>query len=686
MPLRLLTSKAGIHLTEPMPDPQPQVEIAKLREQLNYHAYRYYVLDDPEITDAEYDRLFRRLQELEAQYPELVTPDSPTQRVGAAPLEEFETVTHTIPMVSLDNAFDDGEVRDFDQRLRKLLGQEEIEYTVEPKLDGTAVELVYENGLFTVGSTRGDGYTGENITQNLKTIKSLPLRLRSETLPIPERLEVRAEVFYPIAAFKKLNERRIKAGEPAFINPRNAASGSLRQLDPKLTAERPLDMYAYGVGQVIGHEFATQWQALEAFKHWGLKVNPLSKVCRGVEEVLQHYRYIGELRHRLPYEIDGTVVKVNSFELQRRAGMRTRSPRWAIAYKFEAQQESTQILDIQPQVGRTGTITPVAIMRPVMVGGVTVSRATLHNEDEIERLGVKIGDWVVIQRAGDVIPEVVKVIESKRTGKEKKFKFPKTCPVCGGQVVRLAGEVAHRCENINCPAQLKEGIRHFASKLAMNIDGLGEKLIDQLVDKGLVKSYADLYFLQPQQLAGLERMAEKSAQNIIAAIDRSREVTLERFIYALGIRHVGEHMARVLAEEFGSLEALQQAEAERLQQIHEVGPQVAESVSSFFREKKNLATIQRLQKGGVKIRASARPKAADPNFAGKTFVFTGALEKFTREEAERLVEERGGRAASSVSRKTNYVVAGPGAGSKLDKAREWGVPILSEEDFLKMIE
>ncbi len=673
-------------MTEPMPDPQPQVEIAKLREQLNYHAYRYYVLDDPEITDAEYDRLFRRLQELEAQYPELVTPDSPTQRVGAAPLEEFEAVTHTIPMVSLDNAFDDGEVRDFDQRLRKLLGVEEIEYTVEPKLDGTAVELVYENGLFTVGSTRGDGYTGENITQNLKTIKSLPLRLRGETLPIPERLEVRAEVFYPIAAFKKLNERRIKAGEPAFINPRNAASGSLRQLDPKLTAERPLDMYAYGVGQVIGYEFATQWQALEAFKHWGLKVNPLSKVCRGVEEVLQHYRYIGELRHRLPYEIDGTVVKVNSFEQQRRAGMRTRSPRWAIAYKFEAQQESTQILDIQPQVGRTGTITPVAIMRPVMVGGVTVSRATLHNEDEIERLGVKIGDWVVVQRAGDVIPEVVKVIESKRTGKEKKFKFPKTCPVCGGQVVRLAGEVAHRCENINCPAQLKEGIRHFASKLAMNIDGLGEKLIDQLVDKGLVKSYADLYFLQPQQLAGLERMAEKSAQNIIAAIDRSREVTLERFLYALGIRHVGEHMARVLAKEFGSLEALLAADAERLQQIHEVGPQAAESVTRFFSEPRNRETLKRLQQGGVKIRAQAPARPVGAAFAGKTFVFTGTLEKFTRDEAERLVEERGGRAASSVSRKTNYVVAGPGAGSKLDKARELGVPILSEEDFLKMIE
>jgi DNA ligase (NAD+) len=570
--------------------------------------------------------------------------------------------------------------------LRKLLELDEIEYAVEPKLDGTAVELVYENGLFTVGSTRGDGFTGENITQNLKTIKSIPLRLMNDKAKFPERLEVRGEVFYPIAAFKKLNEQRIKAGEPAFINPRNSASGSLRQLDPKLTAERPLDMYAHSLGQVIGYEFKTQWQALETFKKWGFKVNPLSKVCRGIDAALAHYRKLGELRESLPYEIDGAVIKVNSFELQRRAGMRTRSPRWAIAYKYEAQQETTQILDIQAQVGRTGTITPVAIMQPVMVGGVTVSRATLHNEDEIERLGVMIGDTVVIQRAGDVIPEVVKVIESKRAGKEKKFKFPKKCPVCGEPVVRLEGEVAHRCQNINCPAQLKEGIRHFASKLAMNIDGLGEKLIEQLVDKGLVKSFADLYFLNKDKLAELERMAEKSAQNIIDAIAKSREATLDRFIYALGIRHVGEHMARVLAKEFGSLQALIKADEERLMQIHEVGPQVAESVSSFFREKKNLATIERLKKGGVKIRELAKPKAADKKFAGKTFVFTGALEKFSRDEAERMVEERGGRASGSVSKKTDYVVAGPGAGSKLDKARELGVAVISEEEFMKMVE
>ncbi len=668
-----------------MTSSQAQSEILKLRADVSYHSYRYYALDDPEITDAEYDRLFRRLQELEAQFPKLITPDSPTQRIGAAPLEEFETVTHTIPMVSLDNAFDDGEVRDFDQRLHKLLELDEIEYTVEPKLDGAAVELVYENGLFTVGATRGDGFTGENITQNLKTIKSIPLRLRDHETPIPERLEVRGEVFYPVAAFKKLNEQRIKAGEPAFINPRNSASGSLRQLDPKLTAARPLDMYVYGLGQVIGHEFETQWQALETFKKWGFKVNPISKICHGLEEVLQQYRKIGEMRHALLYEIDGVVVKVNSFELQRHAGMRTRSPRWAVAYKFEAQQESTQILDIQAQVGRTGTITPVAIMQPIMVGGVTVSRATLHNEDEIARLGVMVGDWVIIQRAGDVIPEVVKVIESKRTGKEKKFKFPKKCPVCGEPVIRLEGEVAHRCQNISCPAQLKEGIRHFASKLAMNIDGIGDKLIAQLVDKGLVKSHADLYFLTTEKLAELERMAEKSAQNIVTAIDKSRVVTFDRFLYALGMRHVGEHMSRVLAKEFGSLAALQKADEERLLQIHEVGPQVAESVTRFFKEKKNVATIAKLLKGGVKIREAAKPKTAGQKFANKTFVFTGALEKFSRDEAERMVDERGGRASGSVSKKTDFVVAGPGAGSKLDKARELGVQVISEEEFLKMV-
>jgi DNA ligase (NAD+) len=663
---------------------QAKTEIDKLRKELDHHSYRYYVLDDPEISDAEYDRLFRKLQKLEAEFPDLVTPDSPTQRVGAEPLEEFETVTHTIPMVSLDNAFDDAEMRDFDERLRKLVEVDEIEYTVEHKLDGTAVELVYENGVFTLGSTRGDGFNGEGITQNLKTIKSIPLRLRTDEVKAPERLEVRGEVFYPVADFKKLNERRAKAGEPALINPRNAASGSLRQLDPKLTAERPLDIFIYGLGQVVGREFKSQWEALQTFKKWGLRTNPHTKVVRGIEQVLRVYREFGEARESLPYEIDGTVVKVNRFDQQRLAGMKTRSPRWAIAYKFPAQQETTKILDIIAQVGRTGTITPVAIMKPIMVGGVTVERATLHNQDEIDRLDVRIGDTVVIQRAGDVIPDVVKVITSKRTGKPKRYKLPKKCPVCGAGVVRLEGEAAHRCENINCPAQVKESIRHFASKLAMNIDGLGEKLIEQFVDNGLIKSYADLYFLKKEQLLELERMADKSAQNIIDAIDKSRKVDFARFLYALGIRHVGEHMARLLARKFGSLDKLIKADEEKLMEIHEVGPQVAQSLVRFFGEKKNLQAIERLKKGGVKIREAAKV-VADQRFAGKTFVFTGALEKFTRDEAEAMVDARGGRASGSVSKKTDYVIAGPGAGSKLAKAKELGVEVISEDEFLKMV-
>lgn len=663
---------------------QAKTEIQKLREQLNYHSYRYYVLDDPEISDAEYDRLFRKLQELEAEFPDLVSSDSPTQRVGDTPLEEFETVSHTLPMVSLDNAFDDGEMREFDQRLRKLIGEEEIEYTVEHKLDGTAVELVYENGLFVLGSTRGDGFNGENITQNLKTIKSIPLRLRTDEQKAPERLELRGEVFYPVAEFKKLNERRAKAGEAVFANPRNAAAGSLRQLDPKLTAERPLDIFIYGVGQVIGYEFNSQWQALQTMKKWGLRINPLSKLVRGIDEVLRVHREFGERRDVLPYEIDGTVVKLNRFEEQRLAGMKTRSPRWAIAYKFPARQETTKILDIQAQVGRTGAITPVAIMQPVNVSGVTVERATLHNQDEIDRLDVRIGDWVIIQRAGDVIPDVVKVMTSKRTGKEKKYKIPRKCPVCGADVVRLEGEAAHRCQNINCPAQVKESIRHFASKLAMDIDGLGEKLIDQLVDKELIKSFSDLYFLKKAQLAELERMAEKSAQNIIDAVDKSRTVDFARFLFALGIRHVGEHMARLLAREFGSLDKIVKADEERLMQIHEVGPQVAQSIVRFFGEKKNLQAIERLKKGGVKIREIAKA-VADQRFAGKTFVFTGALEKFTRDEAEAMVDARGGRASGSVSKKTDYVIAGPGAGSKLAKAKELGVEVITEDEFLKMI-
>ncbi|MFQ5751248.1 MAG: NAD-dependent DNA ligase LigA [bacterium] len=658
-------------------------KIQKLRSQLNYHSYRYYVLDDPEISDAEYDRLFRELQNLENEFPELITPDSPTQRVGAPPLDAFQTVMHTIPMLSLDNAFGNEEVRDFDGRVKRLLGSTEaVEYVVEPKIDGVAVELVYENGMFTLGSTRGDGIVGEDITLNLKTIKSIPLRLLSTDSAIPARIEVRGEVYYPTSGFTKLNKERAEKGEPTFANPRNTAAGTLRQLDSAITAQRPLDIFVHSMGQVVGHEFVSHFEALETFMKWGFRVNPYIAVCQGVQAVIERCAMIGELREQLDYEIDGAVIKVNSLALQARLGTRTRSPRWAIALKYEAKQETTQIVQIIAQVGRTGALTPVAIMQPVKIAGVEITRATLHNQDEIDRKDVRVGDWVVIQRAGDVIPEVVKVIESKRTGKEKKYHLPDKCPVCGSHVVRLEGEAVHRCQNHSCPAQLKEGIRHFASKGAMDIEGLGEKLVDQLVEKGLLKSVADIYLLSQEQLAGLERMAEKSAQNIIDAVVASKEVDLARFLYALGIRFVGEHVARVLAQEFKSLDNLKKASKERLQQVFEIGPQVAESVFQFFNEKHNLKTVERLLKAGVRIKQIEIP--SNDKLVGKTFVFTGALQYFSRSEAEQLVESLGGRAASAVSKNTDFVVVGENPGSKAQKANELGIKILTEEEFKKI--
>ena len=666
---------------------EAQKRIEALREQLNYHSYRYYVLDDPELTDADYDRMFRELQELEEQFPDLITPDSPTQRVGGEPLAAFEPVRHATPMLSLDNAFDDQELRDFDARLHRLLEIEEpFEYTVEPKMDGVAVELVYINGLFEVGSTRGDGVTGENITANLKTIKSIPLRLRDEEISLPARLDVRGEVYYPTEAFKKLNREREEAGEPTFVNPRNSASGSLRQLDPAITATRPLDIFVYGLGLIEGYELTSQWQALHAFKKWGLRVNPLITLCTGIEAAIEHYHNFVRMRESLPYEIDGVVIKLNEFRLQERAGVRSRSPRWAIARKFPAHQETTRVVDIIAQVGRTGAITPVAILEPVMVGGVEVRRATLHNQDEIDRKDIRVGDTVIIQRAGDVIPEIIKVVTSKRGTNTQKYTLPKTCPACGSQLVRLEGEAVLRCENITCPAQIKESIKHFASKGAMDIDGLGDKLVGQLLDKGLISSHADLYFLQRDQLIGLDRMAEKSADNLLRAIESSRRVPLDRFLYALGIRHVGEHIAKVLAQHYGELKKIMRAQEEELMAINEIGPQVASSIVTFFREPRNQKLIERLFEGGVRIEKQQGAAEADQRFAGKTFVFTGALEKFTRKEAEKLVEERGGRAASSVSKKTDYLVAGPGAGSKLEKASGLGVAVITEDDFLEMLQ
>ena len=667
---------------------EAQKRIEDLREEINYHNYRYYVLDDPIISDAQYDALMRELQQLEAQFPDLITPDSPTQRVGAPPAEEFGTVPHTVPMLSLDNAMDEAEMREFDERVRRGLGlgaDAKVEYVCEPKIDGAAVELIYENGRFTLGSTRGDGYTGEDITNNLRTVRTIPLRLVTREVAPPQRLEVRGEVFMNLKDFERFNKGREMNGEPLFANPRNAAAGSLRQLDPNITAQRPLDIFCYGVGQVIGHAFETHWEILQTLRKWGLKVNDLSQIHNGVDEVIAYHQRMAEQREKLDYEVDGVVVKVNRLDQQAILGEKTRSPRWAIAFKFEARQAVTRIIEIVAQVGRTGAVTPVSVMEPVEVGGVTVSRATLHNQDEIDRKDVRVGDWVVIQRAGDVIPEVVKVIKERRTGEEKPYRLPDKCPVCGGKVVRPPGEAVARCVNAACPAQLKEHIRHFASKLAMDIDGLGDKLVEQLVDKGPVKDVADLYTLKKEQLAELERMGEKSAQNIIDAIERSKKAKLDRFLYALGIRHVGEHMARVLAQHFRSLDRLMKATEEELLSIDGVGPEVAESVASFFSEKRNIDLIHRLQKNGIEVE-SLEELSRDDKLKGKTLVFTGVLSRMSRHEAEQLVEQLGGRAASSVSRNTDFVVVGENPGSKAARARALGVPMITEKEFLRMVE
>ena len=659
-------------------------EAQQLRQALHYHNYRYYVLDDPEIPDAEYDRMMRRLLELEAQYPELVTPDSPTQRVGAPPLKAFKTVRHDLPMLSLANGFDEGEIREFDRRIRRMLKTDAaIEYVGEPKMDGLAIEIRYENGLLIRGATRGDGFTGEDVTANIRTIGAIPLRLRDDELPVPRRLDARGEIFMPIEGFKKLNEQRRKEGQPEFSNPRNAAAGSLRQLDSRVTASRPLDIYFYGVGVVEGFTFETHWEILKTLPKFGLKTNPHARICRGIEEALTYYREMLKLREELPYEMDGIVLKVNSLALQRELGEVSRSPRWAIAYKFPASQEMTQILDIIVQVGRTGVLTPVAIMKPVEVEGAIVSRATLHNADEIERKDIRIGDWVIVQRAGGVIPEVVQVVKSKRGPDVRRFKFPDTCPVCGSPVVRLPGEASHRCMGISCPAQLKAKIRHFASKRAMDINGLGQKLVDQLVDKKLVKDFADLYHLSLEEIANLERMGEKSAQNLLDEIEKSKQTTLPRFLYALGIPLVGEYLAQVLAEHFGTLEALMIADEESLTEINEIGPQVARSLRTFFDNPQNREVIRRLRKAGV--RCPPPQKTEDLPLAGEVFVFTGALPGMTRDEAKTIVERLGAQTANQVSRKTTCVVAGEKAGSKLAKAKALGIKILTPEAFLSII-
>ncbi len=666
--------------------------LEELKAAILYHNRRYYQLDAPEITDTEYDSLMRELQTLEMKFPSLVAPDSPTQRVGAPPLEKFATVAHLTPMLSLANAFSAEEIREFDRRCRRFLGSDEtIRYIVEPKLDGLAVNLVYERGALRVGSTRGDGTVGEDVTLNLRTIPAIPLVIphRNENAPtgtttaiVPERIEVRGEVCMEREAFRNLNRRREAEGEAPFANPRNAAAGSLRQLDSRVTAKRPLTMFCYAIGAAHGLAFRTQGEVLRALAAWGFTVNERIKPAADIEACIQYYDHIGEIRDGLPYEIDGIVIKVDDLSLQERLGFISRSPRWAIACKFAAIGEQTVIEEIIVQVGRTGVLTPVALMRPVRVGGVTVSRATLHNQDEIDRKDVRIGDTVVVQRAGDVIPEVVEVVKSLRTGAERPFVMPKLCPECGSRIVRLEGEAAHRCIGMACPAQIREHIAHFVSRGGLDIEGLGEKMVTQLVTSGLIADPADLFFLTKEQLLGLERLADKSASNLIAAIERSKIPSLDRLIYALGIRHVGEQTAKRLSATYGTLAALAAATQEELEKIRDIGPEVAASIAGFFREPANLRVIEKLSRAGLVAREVSRPQAAP--LTRKSFVFTGTLSGMSRGEAKALVESLGGSVTGTITKTTDYVVAGDAAGSKLDKARQNGIDILDEEAFYAM--
>ena len=659
--------------------------INALRKKIDDHNYRYYVLDDPIISDYEYDSLLRDLQALEKKNPELITPNSPTQRVGAPPLDAFDSIDHSIPMLSLENAMDTKElVGYYDRTKRGLETQQDIDFVAEPKLDGIGVELVYENGLFKYGLTRGDGIKGENITQNLKTINAIPLSLRTDKLPSPKLLEVRGEVFMEKDKFKIFNDDRLKSELSVFANPRNAAAGSLRQLDSTVTAQRPLSIYCYEPGEINGKNFEKHSDFLSALKDWGFPVNHEIKLVKNIEDIISYHKTLEEKRLSLPYEIDGTVFKVNSINQREILGLRSRSPRWAIAGKFKAEQVTSEIVAITASIGRTGAVTPVAKLNPVTVGGVVVTNATLHNQDEIDRKDVRIGDTVLVQRAGDVIPEVVKIIKSKRPQNTSKYILPTTCPVCSEKVLRPKDESVARCNNFSCPAQVKGRIKHFISKGGLDIEGFGDKLVDQLVDKKQLRTFDDIFKLSFTDLERLDRMAEKSAQNIIDAISNSKKTTFSKFIYALGIRNVGAHLSKVLEEEFDSnILKFQKASIEQLEQINEVGPIVAEAIISFWSNKINVDMINECFNNGVEF---SQKRMQSKSFANLNFVFTGTLKTIKRAAAKDHVESNGGRVSSSVSGNTDYLVAGESSGSKLKKASDLNIKIIDELQFLEMID
>ena len=660
-------------------------QIERLREEIRRHDRLYYVENNTKISDQEYDALLKKLEKLEKEDPGSVTPDSPTQRVAGEPVGGFSVVEHKAKMLSMDNTYNHDELREFDARVKKNLGGEKYEYVVELKIDGVSVALTYENGKFTRGATRGDGFKGDDITVNLKTIRSIPLILEPQKgIGFPEFMEVRGEVYMKHQSFEKINKDKEKAGEELFANPRNAAAGSLKLLDPRTVAKRGLDIFMHSFGYAEGAHFSSQYELLDKLKALGFRVNPNYKKCGDIGDALKFCDIWQQTREELEYDIDGMVVKVNSFIQQKKLGETSKSPRWMIAYKYPAERVETKLLDIKVQVGRTGALTPVAVLKPVFVAGSTVTHASLHNQDEVDRKDVRVGDTVIIEKAGEIIPQVVEVVKSRRTGKEKKFEMPKKCPACGAQTKREEGEVAFRCENVFCPAQLKESLIHFASRGAMDIEGLGEAMVDQLVDKKLVKDYGDIYCLKFEQLRALDRMGDKSARNLVDAIEKSKNNRLNRLIYALGIRHVGEHIADVLAKRFRSIDKLSQQALEDLTGVQEIGPVVAESIRDFFGNPVSKKVLERLAKAGVKTEEEA-PAGSSSKLAGRSFVFTGEFKDYSRTDAEQLVRDLGGNVSSSVGKKTDFVVAGENPGSKYEKAKKLGMKIIDEKEFNKII-